>query len=154
MRSLLQNQLEPGQRLLLDAGEIEWQIPGNEQAVVGALLNLANNALEAAGAEAEVRIQALSRAPGCIDILVSDNGPGVAIGQEEKIFDPFYTTRPNGTGLGLSVVRSVARFHKGDAWLERHADGATTFVIRLPSLETGQMRRPIRLSTEIPEAAA
>jgi len=154
VRSLLQNQLERGQRLLLDAGEVEMQIPGNEQAVVGALLNLANNALEAAGTEAEVSIQALSRSPGSVDMLVSDNGPGVVVGQEEKIFDPFYTTRPNGTGLGLSVVRSVARFHKGDAWLERRADGGATFVMRLPILEAGPIGQQVGLGTDIPEVAA
>lgn len=154
VRSLLQNQLAPGQRLVLDAGANGWHVPGNEQAVVGALLNLASNAFEAAGAAAEVRIRARSRTPGYVDLLVSDNGPGVAQGQEEKIFDPFYTTRPNGTGLGLSVVRSVARFHKGDAWLERHADGGATFVLRLPIHADDPVRSPATSSDDIPEAAA
>lgn len=154
VRSLLEDRLQAGQRLVLDAGSADWQIPGNEQAVVGAVLNLANNALEAAGVRALVRIRARSRAPGSIDILVSDNGPGVALGQEDKIFDPFYTTRRNGTGLGLSVVRSVARFHKGDAWLERSADGAATFVMRLPIVATSPDGRLPRSSKQIPEAAA
>jgi two-component system sensor histidine kinase FlrB len=107
-------------------------VRGNPDALVGAVVNLASNALDAGGPQARVEIEAALVA-GRAEIRVRDNGPGVPPELRERIFQPFYTTRPSGTGLGLAVVRSVAAAHGGVVELEDRARGAC-FVLRLPAL--------------------
>jgi two-component system sensor histidine kinase FlrB len=117
-------------------------LQGNREALAGALLNLATNALQAAGARAHVTISA-QILPTQIEFHVTDNGPGVPAAVRARIFDPFFTSRTEGTGLGLAVARSVARDHHGDIVLLDHAAPGATFVLRLPrtgSADTQQAR--------------
>jgi len=104
---------------------------GNREALTGAILNLVNNALQHAGPQARVEVSA-RRQGNDLEISVRDDGPGVPPEQRERIFEPFFTSRADGTGLGLAVVRSVARGHGGDAWLRDPPGGGAEFVIRLP----------------------
>ena len=106
------------------------ELNGNCEALVGAVLNLANNGLQSAGENARVSIS-VCMAGTSVEIRVTDNGPGIEPGQAEKIFDPFYTSRPNGTGLGLAVVKSVAKSHGGDVVLEAAGVPGATFVLRI-----------------------
>jgi len=64
---------------------------------------------------------------------VSDTGPGVPPGEEERIFDPYYTTRDSGNGLGLAVVRSLLARVGGDIRVEAAAGGGACFVVTLPT---------------------
>ena len=107
---------------------------GNAEALVGATVNLATNALDATAGMPEplVEIEA-SAADGNAIIRVSDNGPGVPVDKRARIFEPFYTTRAGGTGLGLAVVNSVAFAHGGSVRLEDAAVGAC-FALVLPAL--------------------
>lgn len=123
----------PGQKLTIDRSAPELVVTGSEQALAGALSNLINNALEAAGDSAQVCVAAEKNSNGSIEISVSDNGPGITSGHEQQIFEPFVSSRPGGTGLGLAVVRSVARQHGGEAWAENSAAGGARFVIQLPA---------------------
>ena len=68
------------------------------------------NALEATppGGRVKVRIDAESIPPGALALHVEDQGPGVSAAMQEKIFQPFFTTRPGGTGLGLAIVKRRA----------------------------------------------
>jgi two-component system sensor histidine kinase FlrB len=104
-------------------------VRGNPEALVGAILNLANNALDAAGPDARVEIEA-REVGGRAEIRVRDNGPGVPEGMHDRIFEPFFTTRTGGTGLGLAVVRTVALAHGGAVELEPAPEGAC-FCLRL-----------------------
>lgn len=127
----LAGRLKAGGRLTLRTRAPGLTVRGNRDALAGAVANLVVNALEAAGAEAEVLVETSQPAPGVARITVADNGPGVPESLRERIFEPFFTTRPAGTGLGLAVVRSVAHAHGGTVRLEPGAPGAT-FVIELP----------------------
>jgi two-component system sensor histidine kinase FlrB len=123
--------LAPGQALDVARPRPDIPLAGNREALAGALLNLASNALQAAGPRARVRIEA--RVAGVeAEIAVRDDGPGVPAALRERIFDPFVTSRADGTGLGLAVARSVARAHRGDVVLADAAPGRTTFALRLP----------------------
>jgi two-component system sensor histidine kinase FlrB len=125
-----------GQRLTIDGPAQDVTLAGNRETLASALINLATNALNAAGAGAEVQI--VARAAGLqAEIIVVDNGPGIPAELRERIFDPFFTSRANGTGLGLAVARSIARAHRGDVTLVDAAAGSTTFALRLP-LAAGQ----------------
>jgi two-component system sensor histidine kinase FlrB len=110
-------------------------LSGNREALAGAILNLVSNALGSAGERGHVNLGAQLRGLD-VQILVSDDGPGVADDIRDRIFDPFFTSRPDGTGLGLAVARSVARAHHGDVVLVNTGVGAR-FVLQLP-LQTSE----------------
>jgi len=114
-------------------------IRGSRAAVLGALTNLLNNAAEATheqhGDDARVRLRAETGDESQVVIRVRDNGPGVPVTIREQIFEPFYTTRPQGTGLGLAVVRSVAEAHGGELMLGTPRAGGAEFILVLPHAE-------------------
>ncbi len=64
---------------------------------------------------------------------VSDSGTGIFIGDAEKIFKPFFTTKPQGLGMGLSTSRSIVSAHNGRLWVENNPDGGATFYFSLPA---------------------
>ena len=109
---------------------------GSQEALTSALNNLLDNARLACGTEGEITIYAEyfqdEKDIDCIEISVEDNGEGIAESDKEKILQPFYTTRSSGTGLGLAVVQSIAKAHKGVLWLESDEGEGSTFSLRLP----------------------
>ncbi len=98
------------------------------------LRNLLENAHRHGAPPTHVRV---GRGDGGAIITVWDNGPGVPEAEFEKVFTPFYRTKdaPNraGTGLGLSLVRQIARRHGGDARCATMADGRSCFIVNLPA---------------------
>ncbi|MBI3916469.1 MAG: PAS domain S-box protein [Betaproteobacteria bacterium] len=68
-----------------------------------------------------------------IRVEISDNGAGLAPGYEEKVFEPFYTTRARGTGLGLAIVRRIVELHGGKVTLQQHGKHCTCATVVLPS---------------------
>jgi len=98
------------------------------------LLNLVGNAVaaaEEAGRAPEVRLTARRRGDEVV-LEVTDNGPGVAPGDEGRIFDVFYSTRRGGTGLGLAIVERIARNHGGRVEVESTPGAGATFRVLLP----------------------
>jgi signal transduction histidine kinase len=98
------------------------------------LLNLVLNAIDAmAGVEGAriVTIAARGR-DGVIHVAVSDRGHGVSLDDFERIFEPFYTTKQHGLGMGLSVCRAIIRAHGGSLWAENNDYGGATFNFTVP----------------------
>ncbi len=102
------------------------------------LVNLLDNAAKYSIAGTEILLEA---EPG-VDVLmlsVLNHGLGIAEGEEEKIFDKFYRAGANdtisGTGLGLTICRSIVQFHGGKIWAERLQANVTRFVFSLPMAE-------------------
>lgn len=106
------------------------QLTGNADALHGALLNLINNAVEAGAGQ--VTLSVTYGKAGSIEFSLADDGPGIAHQQQVKVFEPFYTTKSNGTGLGLAVVDSVARAHGGWVSCESTPGLGTCFTFSLP----------------------
>jgi two-component system, NtrC family, sensor histidine kinase HydH len=109
-----------------------------------ALENLVQNALEAMPQGGTVRVRT-ERAPGKDDavvLLVADSGAGMDVRQIEHAFDEFYTTKPQGSGLGLAFVRRVARAHGGEAKLESTLGQGTLVRVELPIGELGNSMHP------------
>jgi two-component system, sensor histidine kinase FlrB len=124
--------LAAGQTLNVTRPSREVMLCGNRETLAGALMNLATNALNAAGGAAQVRI--VARTTGIqAEIAVIDNGPGIPDELRGRIFDPFFTSRPEGTGLGLAVARSIAHAHHGEVTLVDGEAGRTTFSLRIPT---------------------
>lgn len=121
----------PGQEIVVGQAARGATLCGSRESLVGALLNLVTNGLQSAGAQARVTVSfAIDGSQAAL--RVADNGPGVPAALRARIFEPFFTSRPNGTGLGLAVVRSVAEAHGGSVVLEdSHLPGAS-FVLRIP----------------------
>ncbi len=107
-----------------------------------AVTNLVDNALDSVASsrtrDGAVRVELLEDNEMAV-IRVADNGDGVPLDKKARIFTPFYTGKPDGTGLGLSVVQKIAVSHNGTVELERSECGAS-FVLRFPLHE--QARRP------------
>ncbi len=96
--------------------------------------NLILNAIRHAPPQGNVTVNANRVETGHADLLriaVVDNGPGVALAERERIFEPFVTGRPDGSGLGLAVAREVATAHGGRAYVADAESGAC-FVIEIP----------------------
>lgn len=102
-----------------------------------ALLNLFQNAIEALSHSETPNRTLLVRCACCennrgVIMRVEDNGPGIAPADRKKIFDAFFTTRPEGLGMGLVIARSVIRAHGGRLEVEPRAPAGTVFTIHLP----------------------
>ncbi len=118
--------------LHIDCRVPEARLRGNREALVGALCNLATNALEACGEGAELRLSVTPGEGGRVNVALADNGPGIPPADRDRIFEPFFTTRPQGTGLGLAVVRAVVQSHRGHIDVASEVGGGARFVLSLP----------------------
>ncbi len=107
------------------------ELVGNTGLLVGALGNLIDNALRVSPSDAVIRLSA-RRKGGDVVLAVADDGPGVPNALRERVFEPFFTTRSDGTGLGLAVVRSVVSAHGGSVVVAQTSDAGSVFEIRLP----------------------
>ena len=99
-----------------------------------AIENLAQNAVQACASEpnGQVRLSAEPASPRLVRIIVSDNGPGIPDDVLAKMWTPFFTTRAQGTGLGLPFVKEIVAAHKGEIEVTTSAAG-TRFVLTLPT---------------------
>jgi signal transduction histidine kinase len=93
--------------------------------------NLLTNALQAIDGKGSVRVMA-RRTENFVSVEVSDTGPGVKAGDEARIFEPLYTTKKQGTGLGLALSKSLAQANGGDLTLASQAGEGARFVFTLP----------------------
>ena len=99
-----------------------------------ALLNLIRNAREAMSGAAERRLDvAVREAAGRIVIAIHDTGPGIGAANMAKIFDPFFSTKERGTGLGLALVQHIVVDHGGQIEVASPSGAGTTFTLTLPS---------------------
>jgi two-component system sensor histidine kinase FlrB len=118
-----------------DVDRVEADILCNKDALVGACLNLINNSIEAweQGGKSDspvltMRISVAQKDNGNICLSIKDNGPGIPSHHRGKIFEPFYTTKQQGTGLGLAVVQSVVNAHKGTFKMRSSKKGVTAYI--------------------------
>ncbi len=123
----LKSEVEPGlPQVLADSIQIQQ-----------VLLNLVRNAVEAVdGADSQRREVSLGvrRAADGVQFTVRDTGPGLAPESRDKVFEPFYTTKADGIGIGLPLSRSIADAHGGRLWAGAEAQGAA-FHLVLPAAQ-------------------
>jgi signal transduction histidine kinase len=120
-------------RLALD--EALPPVLANRIQIQRVLVNLLTNAIESLGAaERRGRRISIRSAAGDHETLrleISDSGAGIAPEDMTQIFEPFFTTKASGTGLGLSLSRTVVESHGGRLWATRAEDGGATFHLEL-----------------------
>jgi signal transduction histidine kinase len=99
------------------------------------ILNLIVNAADAmrAGQPRVLRIQTNRSASGMVHVSIEDSGPGISASDIGRIFDPLFTTKPGGMGMGLSICRSIIENHGGRIWVAAAAIRGAIFQLELPA---------------------
>lgn len=130
--------LQQAAQVQVQGHAVRWQCDShlgevlcNRDTLVGAVLNLVENALQAGDGAARVKVH-LYRRGACLRLCVSDAGPGIGRELLQRLGEPFLTTKATGTGLGLAVVRAVAKAHQGELHLSSREGRGTCAMVVLP----------------------
>jgi signal transduction histidine kinase len=103
------------------------------------VLNLIRNGIDAVeeggGGGGEVVVRTERVGPKAVGVSVEDNGSGLSPDQEEKLFQPFFTTKSGGMGMGLSISKSIATAHRGRISFSRNPSRGMTFRLTLPTFD-------------------
>ena len=118
-----------------DCGDLV--LNGDRKALGGAITNLLDNAFNASGKGGRVSVL-VSRDHDKLAFRVEDSGPGIEPALQQRLFEPFYTTRAEGTGLGLAIARGVARGHGGDIAVASRPGAGAVFTLSLPLQDEAQ----------------
>ena len=125
-------------RLVLDLSERIPYVRADQTLMEQVILNLARNAIDAMettpSEERELRISSGDGPSRTIEVEVSDRGGGIAPELEANLFSPFFSTKPDGMGLGLHISRSIVEAHGGHLWATRNRGRGTVFHFSLQSV--------------------
>lgn len=140
-----------GCELRFDNSLPQQRIRGNQDALLGALINLVANALNAIGTATSPLIEVTFSRHDARALLISvrDNGCGIPATIQDHLFEPFVTTRPQGTGLGLAVVKSVIEKAGGQITFSTQPGNGTEFRILLPLLTLAEEGSEQNLKEEV-----
>jgi len=125
-------------------------VPGDRVQLQQVLLNLILNAAEAmSSVEEGARELLISTEQDQTDALVAvrDSGPGIAPANLDRVFDAFYTTKSSGTGMGLSICRSIIQAHGGKLWAGANEPRGAAFQFTLPDVER-ELTAPLQASQQ------
>jgi len=123
--------------LIDQTGQPGCMVAGDPVMLQQVVVNLARNAIEAMrGVPAGQRTLKVTTArdDDMVVLRIADQGSGVDPQAEARLFTPFFTTKPDGTGLGLHVCRSIIELHQGRLWFDTRADQGCTVCVALPAL--------------------
>jgi signal transduction histidine kinase len=127
---LSRTSLPPGMTARLALDPSTPAVLGHYDPLRRAFSNILRNAVEACDGKGELEI-AVGPENGGARVTVRDHGPGVAPDHAVRIFEPYYTGKSGGTGLGLALVRQTVELHRGTIEVEPTPGGGATFVVRL-----------------------
>jgi signal transduction histidine kinase len=96
------------------------------------MVNLCKNAVQAMPEGGNLQITTLTNESGWIIIEITDNGIGISPENMKHLFEPLFTTKAKGVGLGLAVVKTFVEAHDGSVFVESRLDEGTTFSVTLP----------------------
>ncbi|MFH1466682.1 MAG: ATP-binding protein, partial [Pseudomonadota bacterium] len=155
LESLRRQGLPEGIRVDLDLTDPLPQPPGDATLLLQVVENLLSNAVQALAkarsSEGGAHIRVHTRpghafghgqGPSAVDLVVEDDGPGFPTQDRDKLFIPFYTRRPGGTGLGLALCRRIVHAHGGEIEAGERPGGGARFTVHLP-LEAPTRAAPI-----------
>jgi C4-dicarboxylate-specific signal transduction histidine kinase len=128
-----------GVSVLTAFGESLPLVLGDRVQLQQVMLNLIVNALEAMSTTStgprELLISTTADSSNSVAIAMQDSGPGLCPAEVNRVFDPFYTTKENGLGMGLAICRSIVEAHGGRLWTSASAPRGAVFQLVLPSGE-------------------
>jgi len=106
-----------------------------EQVMVNLVRNAMESIIDSTQEGREICINTTADMPKIVEVSVADNGPGVPPEVAKQLFDPFYTSKASGMGMGLSISRSIIEAHEGRLWLSQtKEDSGARFVFTLPAI--------------------
>jgi two-component system sensor histidine kinase AtoS len=105
---------------------------GDEEMLRTALMNILLNAYQAMSGGGTVAITSAPEDDKRVTVSISDTGPGIPAEDIDRVFAMYYTTKPEGSGVGLPLVRRIVELHDGDIEIQSTVGRGTTVVIRLP----------------------
>ncbi len=127
-------------KLSLELSEQMPKVTADTIQIEQVLLNLLRNAIEAlAGTDIEKRsliIQTTRDSENVVKVVMRDSGDGLTAEVEKQLFNPFFTTKPDGLGVGLSISYSIIEAHHGELWAKSNPDHGSTFGFTLPVAKT------------------
>jgi signal transduction histidine kinase len=126
--------LPPGVSLSVSAESDLPAIEGDRRLLGRAVVNLVENALQAVGDRGRIQVGLrTSEARSRVELTVTDSGPGIDAALVERVFEPFFSTKSGGSGLGLPLVRKIVEDHGGGVALARLPEGGTRALLWLPA---------------------
>jgi signal transduction histidine kinase len=131
LQSLVAQHRGAGSRLEVEVSPDLPLVRGHYDALQRSFRNLLLNAMDAAGAEGRVTVQVTAEADR-IGVEIRDTGPGIPVEELERIWEPDFTTKSKGTGLGLPMVRQTITVHQGTVEGRNHPEGGAVFFVELP----------------------
>lgn len=147
-------------RCVYEVDEALWPVHADRGQIAQVVQNLVINATQAMPDGGTIRITAENAELGAestlplsagryVRISVSDQGAGIAAENLDRIFDPYFTTKPTGQGLGLAITYSIVKKHEGHLLVESEPDRGTTFTLYLPATDA-VTQEPERPSSVLP----
>jgi signal transduction histidine kinase len=145
--ALESTQRELDERSILVRRESAWRVVvrAEPEQLRRAFVNVITNAAQAMAHRGRLRIavepgtasdvRTSSVAPRAVEVRFTDTGPGIPPEHLERVFEPFFTGREDGTGLGLALVHRIVEGHGGRVWARNERTGGATFTIALPCCE-------------------
>jgi C4-dicarboxylate-specific signal transduction histidine kinase len=125
-----------GVRVAVDIEGGPHVVHGDRVQLQQVVLNLVMNALDAVdsatGDDRLVTVRVSAAQPHTVQVAVSDRGEGIGARPLDAVFKPFFTSKPQGLGLGLAICRNIVTLHGGELWAENNAERGATFHVALP----------------------
>ena len=133
--TIVKNSIVVGTRLMNGLAPIWGDRVQLQQVLVNLILNAvdAMSSVEDMGRELAIRTE--QSQTGGILVSVGDSGPGIAPGNLERVFEPFYTTKTSGLGMGLSICQTIINGHGGRLWVDANGPRGAVFKFTLPAVQ-------------------
>lgn len=123
---------EQGVQVVVETDHHPAEVRGDRERLKSCISNIAINALQAMPSGGELRTH-IAQVNGSVELTLSDTGVGISEDAIGKIFEPYFSTKQAGFGLGLAVTKAVVEEHKGSIEVKSKPQVGTTFIVKLPS---------------------
>lgn len=135
--------LPPRVDLTLDLDGAAPAVLADRRLLERALVNLLENALQAVGDAGAIKVSLRTRDEGKrVEVEVRDSGPGIAPELRDRVFEPFFSTKTSGSGLGLALAKKIAEDHGGGLSLQSSPGEPTRALLWLPAAEPAESAPP------------
>jgi PAS domain S-box-containing protein len=130
-RLAVSREIDLGNETVLDELRVKCDRIQIQQVIINLILNAMDAISAVPGATRKIAVTT-TRVGNFAEFAVSDTGPGISPDELKMVFQPFFTTKPRGMGMGLSIARTVVEAHEGQIWAETKSGSGAVFHVRLP----------------------